>query len=58
MKQRAERSGIAECTGQELPPPAEFSLEHDPEKWKPVFPRDKWRRHLRGDHAQTSRSMI
>jgi hypothetical protein len=30
-------------------------LEHDPEKWKPVFPRDKCRRHLRGDHVQTKR---
>jgi uncharacterized protein (DUF4415 family) len=29
-------------------------LEHDPEKWKPVFPRDK-RKRLRGDHAQSKR---
>src|SRR6185295_1976894 len=29
------------------------SLEHDPEKWKPVFPRDKRGTRLRGDHAQT-----
>jgi hypothetical protein len=28
------------------------SLEHDPEKWEPVFPRDKRRTRLRGDHAQ------
>jgi len=28
-------------------------LEHDPEKWKPVFPRDKRKTRLRGDHAQT-----
>src|SRR5215475_6068778 len=28
-------------------------LEHDPEKWKPVFPRDKRGTRLRGDHAQT-----
>jgi hypothetical protein len=28
-------------------------LEHDPEKWTPVFPRDKRGTHLRGDHAQT-----
>jgi hypothetical protein len=28
-------------------------LEHDPEKWTPVFPRDKGGTHLRGDHAQT-----
>jgi hypothetical protein len=27
-------------------------LEHDPEKWKPVFPRDKRGTRLRGDHAQ------
>jgi hypothetical protein len=30
-------------------------LEHDPEKWKPVFPRDKRGTRLRGDHAQTKR---
>jgi hypothetical protein len=29
------------------------TLEHDPEKWKPVFPRDKRETRLRGDHAQT-----
>jgi hypothetical protein len=28
-------------------------LEHDPEKWAPVFPRDKRGTRLRGDHAQT-----
>ena len=28
-------------------------IEHDPEKWKPVFPRDKRGTRLRGDHAQT-----
>src|SRR5207244_5324728 len=27
-------------------------LEHDPEKWVPVFPRDKRGTRLRGDHAQ------
>jgi hypothetical protein len=27
--------------------------EHDPEKWDPVFPRDKRGTRLRGDHAQT-----
>jgi hypothetical protein len=27
------------------------ALEHDPEKWKPVFSRDKRQRRLRGDHA-------
>jgi peptide/nickel transport system ATP-binding protein len=26
--------------------------KHDPEKWAPVFPRDKRESHLRGDHAQ------
>src|SRR5262245_57749996 len=26
-------------------------LEHDPEKWKPVFPRDKRGTRLRVDHA-------
>src|SRR6185312_15775333 len=26
-------------------------LEHDPEKWVPVFPRDKRGTRLRGDHA-------
>ena len=30
-------------------------LEHDPEKWKPVFPRDKRATRLRGDHAQTKK---
>jgi hypothetical protein len=27
-------------------------LEHDPEKWVPVFPRHKRGTRLRGDHAQ------
>src|SRR4051794_1551913 len=27
-------------------------VEHDPEKWEPVFPRDKRVTRLRGDHAQ------
>jgi hypothetical protein len=31
------------------------ALEHDPEKWVPVFPRDKRQGRLRGDHAQTKR---
>jgi len=31
----------------------EGPLEHDPEKWKPVFPREKRGTRLRGDHAQT-----
>jgi hypothetical protein len=30
-------------------------LEHDQEKWIPVFPRDKRGTRLRGDHAQTKR---
>jgi hypothetical protein len=30
-------------------------IEHDPEKWTPVFPRDKRGTRLRGDHAQTRR---
>jgi hypothetical protein len=29
-----------------------IGLEHDPEKWGPVFPRDKRGTRLRGDHAQ------
>jgi hypothetical protein len=29
-----------------------LNLEHDPEKWVPVFPRDKRGTRLRGDHAQ------
>ena len=33
--------------------PDSDQLEHDPEKWKPVFPRDKRGTRLRGDHAQT-----
>ena len=28
-------------------------LEHDPEKWEPVFPRDKTRSVLPEDHAQS-----
>src|ERR1700757_5142585 len=28
-------------------------LAHDPEKWEPVFPRDKRRMRLRGDHPPT-----
>ena len=31
------------------------AVEHDPEKWAPVFPRDKRGTRLRGDHAQTKR---
>src|SRR6202034_1664346 len=27
------------------------AIEHDPEKWTPVFPRDKRGTRLRGDHA-------
>jgi hypothetical protein len=38
------------CNREEMP-----ALEHDPEKWKPVFPRDKRGTRLRGDHAQTKR---
>jgi hypothetical protein len=30
-------------------------LEHDPEKWTAVFPRDKRGTRLRGDHAQSKR---
>ncbi|MGY3603723.1 MULTISPECIES: hypothetical protein [unclassified Bradyrhizobium] len=30
-------------------------LEHDPEKWKPVFPRDKREAFAQEDHAQTKR---
>src|SRR2546423_7783478 len=33
-------------------PPESSQLEHDPEKWVPVFPRDKRGTRLRGDHAQ------
>jgi len=31
-------------------------MDHDPEKWRPVFPRDK-REALRGDHAQAKREL-
>jgi hypothetical protein len=31
------------------------AVEHDPEKWVPVFPRDKRQGRLRGDHAQSKR---
>jgi hypothetical protein len=34
------------------------SIEHDPEKWTPVFPRDKRGTRLRGDHAQTKRPSL
>src|SRR6202049_4474439 len=30
------------------------AVEHDPEKWAAVFPRDKRQGRLRGDHAQTN----
>src|SRR4029077_15570215 len=30
-------------------------LQHDPEKWVPVFPRDKRGTRLRGDHAQNKK---
>jgi hypothetical protein len=33
----------------------DFTVEHDPEKWVPVFPRDKRQGRLRGDHAQIKR---
>jgi len=29
-------------------------VEHDPEKWAPVFPRDKRSTRLPGDHAQSN----
>jgi hypothetical protein len=35
-----------------MPDRNKVEQEHDPEKWKPVFPRDNAKR-LRGDHAQT-----
>jgi hypothetical protein len=36
---------------------AAVALKHDPEKWTPVFPRDKRGTRLRGDHAQTKRRL-
>src|SRR5262249_39577534 len=39
--QRCERGGEITVLG-----------EHDPEKWRPVFPRDKRETRLRGDHAR------
>jgi hypothetical protein len=36
-------------------PRISFRLEHDPEKWVPVFPRDKRGTRLRGDHAQNTK---
>ena len=38
-------------------PPLSATLERDPEKWAPVFPRDKRGTRLRGDHAQTKRQI-
>ena len=35
--------------------PFDAELEHDPEKWKPVFPGNVSRSHLRGDHARIKR---
>jgi hypothetical protein len=32
-----------------------FRREHDPEKWLPVFPRDKRGTRLRGDHAKNKK---
>jgi hypothetical protein len=34
------------------------ALAHDPEKWEPVFPRDKRGTRLRGDHAPTKAGNI
>jgi hypothetical protein len=59
----AQRTGKQHKSGfenrfHEMPPDNNFTettLEHDPEKWKPVFPRDKRGTRLRGDHAQTKR---
>jgi hypothetical protein len=47
---KGDRLEIAAASSETPAPPA---LEHDPEKWVPVFPRDKRGTRLRGDHAQT-----
>ena len=46
---KGDRLEIAAASSETPAPPA---LEHDPEKWVPVFPRDKRGTRLRGDHAQ------
>ena len=49
---KGDRLEITAASSETPAPPA---LEHDPEKWVPVFPRDKRGTRLRGDHAQTKR---
>ena len=44
--------GLEEKTAARPGRPFFVALEHDPEKWEPVFPRDKRQRRLRGDHAR------
>ena len=46
---KADRLEITDASSET---PAQPALEHDPEKWVPVFPRDKRGTRLRGDHAQ------
>ena len=46
---KGDRLEVAAASSETPAPPA---LEHDPEKWVPVFSRDKRGTRLRGDHAQ------
>jgi hypothetical protein len=51
-----QRHGTVSFLSRLTVPP--FSSEHDPEKWEPVFPRDKRETRLRGDHAQTKDAIM
>src|ERR1700736_3027228 len=58
-RQRGDPARAARPDGGDDPewpgPTSERQFEHDPEKWTPVFPRDKRQGRLRGDHAQSKR---
>jgi hypothetical protein len=51
-----QRHGAVSFLSRLTVPP--FPSEHDPEKWEPVFPRDKRETRLRGDHAQTKDAIM
>src|SRR5258708_6072486 len=56
MFQSSCRAGTSLEAASGRPLSLQPALEHEPEKWIPVFPRDKRGTRLRGDHAQTKRS--
>src|SRR5438552_6326150 len=51
--QRRERRLAQQLRSPQRNPADTQGVAHDPEKWVPVFPRDKRGTRLRGDHAQT-----